>query len=94
MTIKHAAIALLLRFCTLVQAADGNDWRAWTASAKLSEISRVLGNIRSNGCRVKNSPEYFVRQLNDFYQGGATRSIELPQALALVASGAGERWDC
>jgi hypothetical protein len=57
-------------------------------------MERVLGNIRRSGCTVKRTPDYFVKQLNDFYREPSTRSIALPQALGLVATAAGEKWDC
>ena len=75
-------------------ATDGNDWRRATADSRLQEVQRILGNIRAKGCTVRRSPEYYVRQLNDFFQSSATRSMELAQALALIATGAGEDWKC
>ena len=75
-------------------AADGNDWRRSTPDSKLKEIQRILGNIQAKGCAVRRSPEYFVRQLNDFFESSATRGMEISQALALVATGAGEDWKC
>lgn len=75
-------------------AADGNDWRRSTPESRLQEMHRVLGNIEANGCTVRHAPEYYVRQLDDFYAESATRKIQLPQALGLIASAAGEDWDC
>lgn len=75
-------------------ATDGNDWRRSTPDSKLKEIQRILGNIQAKGCTVRRSPEYYVRQLNDLFESSAARSMEVSQALALVATGAGEDWKC
>ena len=88
------AIVAFLLFSSAALAADGNDWKAASAANKLKEMTRVIGNIKNNGCVVKFPPEYYVRQLNDFYATSATVRIKLPEAVGLIATGAGENWDC
>jgi hypothetical protein len=85
-------VTLLASFSAF--AVDGNDWRAASGGDRLTEMRRVLGNIKSRGCTVRQSPEYFVRQINDFYNEPGTRGIPLPKALGLIATGAGENWKC
>lgn len=80
--------------CIAALAADGNDWRRASPESRLAEVSRILGNIRSKGCTVKRTPEYYVRQLNDFYARAATRDMQVHAALALIATGVGEDWSC
>lgn len=94
MKATRGLIIIAWAFCSLAYAVNGNDWNAAPQSARLQEMKRILGNIEAKGCRVKNSPEYFVRQINDFYQERSTRNIELHRALGLIATGAGEDWKC
>jgi hypothetical protein len=90
---QYAAIALCL-ITNIAFAVDGNDWNAATSSSKHEEMQRILGNIKSKGCKVIHSPSYFVQQLDDFYLKSETRNTELPDAVGLIATGAGEHWDC
>lgn len=91
--ITHSAFILCLLSGSAF-AVNGNDWNAASNSSKQEEMRRILGNIESKGCKVTYSPSYYVRQLDDFYSTPATRNIELPKALGLIATGAGEAWDC
>ena len=76
-----------------VFAADRDDWITANPTAKKTEIARIVGNINSkSGCRVKLPVDYYVRQLNDFYVSRDTKSVSVAEALALIASGAGEDW--
>ena len=88
------AIVAFLLFSSAALAVDGNDWNAAPTANKLKEMTRILGYIKSNGCVVKFPPEYYVRQLNDFYTTSATVRIKLPDAVGLIATGVGENWDC
>jgi hypothetical protein len=90
---QYTAIALCF-ITNLAFAVNGNDWSAASSSSKHEEMQRILKNIESKGCKVIYSPSYYVRQLDDFYSTPATRNIELPKAVGLIATGAGEDWDC
>jgi len=92
LSIVVATAALLLSNAAI--AIDGHDWRAASAVNRLKEVQRILDNIRSKGCVVKLSPEYYVRQLDDLYASKSTLSLQTFQAVALVATGAGEVWKC
>jgi hypothetical protein len=93
-SIQAIATSLLLAFSSNALAVNGSDWSAASSTDRLTEVRRILNNIKSRGCTVKNSPEYFVRQINDFYRDPTTRKMELPKALALIATGVGEDWNC
>ncbi|MGK2901149.1 MAG: hypothetical protein ACSLE9_21080 [Burkholderiaceae bacterium] len=81
-------------FAQPVPANAGREWRNATSASRHAEVSRILANMASRGCRIKLSTDYYVRQLNDLYATSATDSLTISQALALVATGAGERWEC
>jgi|GEM_PF-5212949 len=88
--------ALLLCVSTLVLAEDvtAERWYRAPDDQKRAEVARVLGNIGSKpGCRVKLSTDYYVRALNAMLkQDTAARNLQFFEALALVATGAGENW--
>ena len=92
----HCIFILCIVSSPLYAASEdnGETWRKATSSSKLEEIQRILGNIEHNGCKVMYSASYYVRQLDDFYSTAATRGIELSEAIGLIATGAGEVWDC
>ena len=92
--VTSALFVTAILFSSAAIAVSGNDWRAASSKNRLLEVTRILENIKNKGCTVKRSPEYFVRQLNDVYAESSVRSMELPKALALIATGAGENWDC
>ena len=92
--LQAIALSPLLTLSSSVLALDGNDWNAASPTSRLAEIQRILNSIKSNGCTVKRTPEYFVRQINDFYREPVTRRMKVPEALALIASGVGEDWKC
>lgn len=91
-TVLLAITLSVTLLCSPVFGADGNDWRSMSNSVKEAQISRVLSNIRARGHSVKLPPSYYVRQLDDFYSSPSSRDIEIPQALALIATAAGEKW--
>jgi hypothetical protein len=93
-SLQPIALSLLLAFSSNTFAVNGSDWNAASSTDRLKEVRRILNNIKSRGCTVKNSPEYFVRQINDFYREPKTRTMQLPKALALIATGVGEDWNC
>jgi hypothetical protein len=74
-------------------AADRDDWIKAGATSKRAEIARIVGNINSKaGCRVKLPVDYYVKQLNDLYETSDTKNVSLPEAVSLIATGAGEDW--
>jgi len=73
---------------------DGHLWVKQTEATKAEEIRRILNNIKSRGCYVKLSADYYVPQINDFYVEPSTRNIPYAKALGLIATGAGEDWNC
>jgi hypothetical protein len=93
-------ICSIFALCTIstsifaTDEANGKTWNKSSNSSKLEEMRRVLGNIESRGCKVTYSANYYVRQLDDFYSTTATLGIELSKAIGLIATGAGEDWDC
>jgi hypothetical protein len=91
--VRHS-ICILCIISTSIFAANGTTWNKSSSSSKLEEMQRILGNIESKGCKVTYSASYYVRQLDDFYSTTATIGIELSKAIGLIATGAGEDWDC
>jgi len=94
---RNTILALSLGCCLNVGVAfalDGSDWNSAPQSIKLAEIQRVLGNVKRRGCTVRFSPQYYVKQLDDFYSDPAGQNVSFPNALGLIAMAAGEEWNC
>ena len=62
----------------------------WVASA-VTELSRVLSNMRSAGCSGLRSDDYYYRAVNAMYGESAARSVQVHEAVALIATTVGAR---
>lgn len=93
---RHILVCLFLALSTInAFAMGGDEWMKASPSVKLERIARTLENIRSKGCIVRHSPEFFVDQIDRFYKAGKeARVLTVSQVLGLLATNAGEVWDC
>lgn len=85
---------MLVGFQFTANADTGNDWMAKSESAKLAKMSSVISNMKGKGCTIRFDAKYYVRQINAFFARRENRGMQVHEAFGLIATGAGEDFDC